>query len=91
MSTVLSILDLIVLAVVVFSVARALWSSEPGNSGYTLLAVVITVALLIFGVVSMCAATGLTTSSGFNQGALLIFLVATGIVSRLYWAPKPVR
>jgi hypothetical protein len=84
----LTILDLIVVAVVVYSVSRAVWTGRSGDSASTLLAVCVTAALLVFGVVSLSAADGLTSNSGFNQGALLIFLVAVALVSRLFPSQK---
>jgi hypothetical protein len=45
--------------------------------------------MIIFGIVSILAASGLTDNTGFNQGALLIFLVATAIASWLSWGKSP--
>jgi glucan phosphoethanolaminetransferase (alkaline phosphatase superfamily) len=82
MAIILTILDLLVLVAVVISVFRAV------NGGTTsrLLSACIVVAMIIFGLVSFAAANGLTVASTFNQAALLIFLVAIAVVTRIAWA-----
>jgi hypothetical protein len=48
----------------------------------------IVLAMLVFGLVSMSAASGLTSSSSSNQVALLIFLVAIAIVALMSWTDQ---
>lgn len=83
MGTFLSILDIVVVLLVVFTVARAVWIGAPSSP---LLASSVTLALLIFGTVSLCAADGLTTNTTFNQSALFIYLAAIAAVTQ---AAKP--
>ena len=86
MSLILGILDFIVVFVVVISVWRAIWKAR-----WLALSVLVTVAVAIFGLVSLLAASGLTDLSAFHQGALLIFLVATAAVSVVSFGNKPIR
>ena len=88
METILNILDVIVLLVVVASLARAVWKPV-GGGGSALLASVLTLAFVIFGIVSFSGAEGLAGGSAYNQRALLIFLVAISAVSYLSWQSKP--
>ena len=86
MAIFLLILDLLVVLGVVSSVSRAVWR---GNRSRVLSGVIIA-AMIIFGLVSLCAANGLTFASSFNQVALLIALVITAVVARSSWAaPVP--
>ena len=84
----LSILDWLVKLVVVISLARAVWN---GTTRSGLLGAVLTVAFLLFGLVSMCAGAGLESGSAFNQGALLIFLVLIAIVASRSWVNNPAQ
>jgi hypothetical protein len=83
MRVILAILDFLVVLAVVIGVSRAVWYGE-GRS--RLLSGFVIVAMMIFGLVAFSAAYGLTESSPFNQWALLIFLVAIAVVTRLSWA-----
>jgi hypothetical protein len=87
MGTFLTILDPLVVLAVVASVSRAVWRGQPERSRSVLLSFVILVVLLVFGLVSISAASGLT-SDPLNQLALLVFLVAIAIVALLSWADK---
>ncbi len=88
MTTFLVILDFLVVLAVVVSVSRAVWNGQSESSRSVLLSGLIVLAMCIFGLVSMSAASGLTSSSSFNQVALLIFLVAIAIVARMFWADQ---
>jgi hypothetical protein len=89
MGIALSIADLIVLLTIVVSVSRAVRNGQPRGFGPQLLSICITLALLIFALVSFTAASGLAESSSFGQAVLFIFLVVTAIVARVSWAPVP--
>ena len=91
MATILSILDFVVVLMVVMNIALAIWREPSGNSSSLALSVPVTAAAAIFGLVSLLAASGLTTSAAFNQGALLIFLVATAVATRMWRVKKPVQ
>lgn len=80
MSAMLSIIDLIVVLLVVCDVSRAVWAG-PGAPSSPLLAAVVTVAILLFGLVSLCAADGLTTNAAFHQIAILIFLLPAALLT----------
>ncbi len=88
MTTFLGTLDVLVVLAVVVSVSRAVWNGQSENSRSLLLSGLIVLAMCIFGLVSMSAASGLTSSSSSNQVALLIFLVAIAIVALMAWADK---
>jgi hypothetical protein len=89
MGIVLSIADLLVLLTIVVSVSRAVRNGQPRGFGPQLLSICITVALLIFALVSFTAAAGLAESSSLGQGVLFVFLVVTAIVARLSWVAVP--
>ena len=88
MTTFLVILDFLVVLAVVVSVSRAVWNGQSESSRSVLLSALIVLAMLVFGLVSMSAASGLTSSSSSNQVALLIFLVAIAIVALMSWADQ---
>ena len=88
MTTFLVILDFLVVLAVVVSVSRAVWNGQSESSRSVLLSALTVLAMLIFGLVSMSAASGLTSSSSSNQVALLIFLVAIAIVALMSWADQ---
>ncbi len=88
MTTFLGTLDVLVVLAVVVSVSRAVWNGQSANSRSVLLSGLIVLAMCVFGLVSMSAASGLTSSSSSNQFALLIFLVAIAIVALMAWADK---
>ena len=88
MSSALSVLDFAVVLLVVMSVLRAVSKGPSAGSGSALLSVLLALALMIFGMVSIMAASGLTDNSDFNQGALVIFLVATAITAGMSWMAK---
>jgi len=88
MTTFLGTLDVLVVLAVVVSVSRAVWNGQSANSRSVLLSSLIVLAMCVFGLVSMSAASGLTSSSSSNQFALLIFLVAIAIVALMAWADK---
>jgi hypothetical protein len=89
MPILLRIFDLLVVLAVVITAMRVLWQQSSSNLGMLLLAICLTVALAIFGVVSLVAASGLAAGAGFDQGALFIFLVAIAIASGVAWVSKP--
>jgi hypothetical protein len=91
MPTILSLLDILVVLFVVISVARAIWNGPSEGSGMSLLGALLTLVLMIFGTVSMLAANGLTDNTAFNEGALLIFLVAIAGVAGMSWAKNPAQ
>lgn len=80
MATMLSIIDFIVVLLVVFNLSRSVWAG-PGAPSSPLLAIVVTIAFLLFGMVSLCAADGLTTAATFHQVAILVFLVPTALLT----------
>jgi hypothetical protein len=82
----LSIIDLIVVLLVVFNVSRSVWAG-PGTPSSPLLAAVATIALVIWGIVSLCATDGLTTNAAFHQVAILIFLIPTALLT-FTWKPQ---
>jgi predicted neutral ceramidase superfamily lipid hydrolase len=88
MRIILGILDFVVVVAVVMTVSRAVWSGQSQSSRSVLLSALIVLVMLVFGVVSFTAAYGLAENSSFNQGALLIFLLAIVIVARMSWADK---
>jgi len=88
MTTFLGTLDVLVVLAVVVSVSRAVWNGQSASSRSLLLSGLIVLAMCVFGLVSMSAASGLTSSSSSNQFALLIFLVAIAIVALMAWADK---
>jgi len=88
MTTFLVVLDFLVVLAVVVSVSRAVWNGQSESSRSVLLSALIVLAMCIFGLVSMSAASGLTSSSSSNQVALLIFLVAIAIVALMSWADQ---
>jgi len=88
MTTFLGTLDVLVVLAVVVSVSRAVWNGQSENSRSLLLTGLIVLVMCVFGLVSMSAASGLTSSSSSNQVALLIFLVAIAIVALMAWADK---
>lgn len=87
MATFLTILDPLVVLAVVVSVLRAVWTGQRERSRSTLLCFVVLVVMFVFGMVSISAASGLT-SDPLNQLALLIFLVAIASVAFMSWADK---
>jgi predicted neutral ceramidase superfamily lipid hydrolase len=90
MGIILGILEFVVVVAVVMSVSRAVWNGQSQSSRSVLLSALIGLVMLVFGLVSFTAAYGLAENSSFNQGALLIFLVATGVAARISWADKSV-
>jgi predicted neutral ceramidase superfamily lipid hydrolase len=90
MGIILGILDFVVVVAVVMSVSRAVWNGQSQSSRSVLLSALIGLVMLVFGLVSFTAAYGLAENSSFNQGALLIFLVAIGVAARISWADKSV-
>jgi hypothetical protein len=88
MSIILLVLDFVVVLFVVFSVSRAVWTEASGRPGAGLLSVCVVAALAIFGLTSLMGAFGLTEAPAFDQGALVLFLVAIVIVTLLWRAKK---
>jgi phosphatidylglycerophosphate synthase len=89
MPIILSFLDFLVIFVVVISVSRAVWTGPSESSHSLALSIFLALAFIILGIVSLLAASGLTDNSAFNQGALLIFLVATAITACISWVKRP--
>jgi hypothetical protein len=89
MGILLSIADVIVVLAIVISVPSAVWKGQPGGRSL-LLSACIALAMLVFGLVSLSAASGLAESgSSSNQVAMLIFLAVTAVILRAWWANKP--
>ena len=85
----LSIADVIVVLAIVISVPSAVWRGQPGERPL-LLSGCMAMAMLIFGLVSVSAASGLAQSgSSSNHVAMLIFLAVTAVALRMWWANKP--
>jgi hypothetical protein len=91
MGAILSILDVAVVLFAVISLSRAVWKGPTQSSRSLALSIVLTVAFMILGLVSVSAAAGLAADSLFNQGALLLFLTAIAIVASVSWTDKPAR
>lgn len=87
MTTFLQTLDVLVVLAVVLSVPRAVWRGQSESSRSVLLCFLIFLVMCVFGLVSMAAASGLTSSPS-NQFALLIFLVAIAFVVLMSWTDK---
>ena len=90
MGIVLIIADVLVLAAVVISASHAVWKGQSQGFGSLLLAICITLAMVIFALVSFSAAFGLAEGSSLSQGVLLAFLVVTAVVARASWANKTI-
>ncbi len=89
MGILLSIADVIVVLAIVISVPSAVWKGQPGGRSL-LLSACIALAMLVFGLVSLSAASGLAESgSSSNHVAMLIFLAVTAVILRAWWANKP--
>ena len=88
MTTFLGILDFLVVLSVIVTVSRAVWNGQSASSRSLLLSGLIVLAMCVFGLVSVSAASGLTNSSSFNQIVLLILLVAIAVVALMSWADK---
>ena len=85
----LSIADVIVVLAIVISVPSAVWTGQPGERSL-LLSGCIFLAVCVFGLVSLSAASGLAASdSSLTHVAMLIFLAVTAIALRMWWASKP--
>ena len=85
----LTIADVIVVLAIVIAVSGAVWKGQ-SQGGSLLLSACIALAMLIFGLVSLSAASGLAESaSSLNHAAMLIFVAVTAIVLRAWWANKP--
>ena len=80
MATLLSIIDVVIVLLVVFNLSRSVWAG-PGAPSSPLLAGVATIAFLLFGIVSLCAADGLTTAATFDQVAILVFLLPAALLT----------
>ena len=88
MGLVLSILDIVVLAIIVVGVVRNVWR----GSSSRLLAACITVVLCAFAVVSLSAESGLAeSSSGLMQVFMLAVLVVIAVLVRFAWVTEPVQ
>jgi len=84
----LSIADVIVVLAIAISVPSAVWRGQTGERSL-LLSGCIALAICIFGLVSLSAASGLAASdSSLTHVAMLIFLALTAIALRLWWADK---
>ncbi len=89
MGILLSIADVIVVLAIVISVLSAVWKGQPDGRSL-LLSACIALAMLVFGLVSLSAASGLAESeSSLNHAAMLIFLAVTAVILRTWWASKP--
>jgi hypothetical protein len=89
MGIALSLADLLILLTIVISVSRTVRNGQSRGFGPLLLSICVLLALLVFGMVSFTAASGLAQSSSFlGQGVLLAFLVLTAVVARVSWASK---
>lgn len=85
----LSIADVLVVLAIVISVPSAVWRGQSGERSL-LLSACIVLAVLVFGLVSLSAASGLAASnSSLTHVAMLIFLVLTAVALRMWWASKP--
>lgn len=89
MGIVLSVIDVFVLLAIVISASRWVWKQQSHGFGALLLSICVTLAILVFAMVSFTAASGLAAGSSLSQGVLLIFLVAIAIITRVSWA-RPV-
>jgi hypothetical protein len=86
MGTILPIVDVLVLLGLVVSISRAVWNGQRQGSSPLALPAIIVIALIVFAIVSFCAASGLAERSPLNQLALLVFLILIAVVASASWA-----
>lgn len=92
METLLDICAVVVFAIIVVSIPRAVYRGNPGpHSG--ILAGLVALALIGFGLVSMSVASGLaSTASSLSQFILLAAYVCVAILCGVTWfSPTAVR
>jgi hypothetical protein len=90
MTTLIAIVDLIVLLLYVVSIPRFVSKRQSQGTGSLVLSIFIAVAIAIFGVVSFIANAGLVgATSSFTQAVILLFLVVMAALARASWADKP--
>jgi hypothetical protein len=89
MTTLLSIVDFIVLLLLVVQVLRTVRKEQPQGSGSLVLAICLAPVLIIFGIVSISAYMGLVeVVSSLTQGVLLVVLLGMAALLGLSWAGK---
>ena len=91
MATILNILDFAVVLLVVVNVSLSVRQGLSDAPESPILTVCLVAALVLFGLVAFLAAQGLAGGSGFGQGALLIFLVATAVASTMWRSKRAVQ
>jgi hypothetical protein len=91
MSTLLGIVDFIVLLLIVVVILRTVWMKPPQGSGSLVLSIFVALALIVFATVSLAAYWGLVQdSSSLTQGIFLVILLVMAVLLRLSWSVKPV-
>jgi hypothetical protein len=89
MTTLLSIVDFIVLLLLVVLVLRSVTKEQPQGSGSLVLAICLAPVLIIFGIVSISAYMGLVeVVSSLTQGVLLVVLLGMAALLGFSWAGK---
>jgi hypothetical protein len=89
MEIILDIGAVLVFAMVLISVTRAVWLRNPGpHAG--ILAGFVAAFLVIFGLVSMSVASGISeNSSSTSQAVLLIGIIVVAILCGVTWSSAP--
>jgi hypothetical protein len=90
MSSLLSILDFVVLLLLIVLVSRTVWKGRQQGSGSLILSVFTAVALIVFAIVSFSSYLGLVeVSSSLTRGIFLVILIVLAALLRLTWSAKP--
>ena len=84
----LTVLDFLVILLVVTEVTLAIRKGPAETPSSPLLGGLLALVLLIFGLVSMMGANGLTSGSSVGQWALLLVLLVAAGATRL-WRTRP--
>jgi hypothetical protein len=90
MSSLLSILDFVVLLLLIVLVSRTVWKGRQHGSGSLILSVFTAVALIVFAIVSFSSYLGLVeVSSALTRGIFLVILIVLAALLRLTWSANP--
>jgi hypothetical protein len=89
MTTLIAIVDLVVLLMYLVHIPRFVSNSQARGTGQLVLSVCIAVAIAIFGVVSVVANAGLVAAtSSATQAVILLALVVMAALVRVSWSDK---
>jgi hypothetical protein len=90
MSTLLAILDFVVLLALVVLAVRAVWKPQSQGSGSLTLAAFTALVLVTFAMISFASYLGLVeTSSSLMRGIFLLILLVFAALLNVIWAAKP--